>query len=454
MKADPPSDTSEFDWTPQPLAAAVVADLLEAFLGDCSAARELAERLSAETGTRLVDWIDHIAITERAELVARLSEAGFTSEVNGQRTVWSHAGAIFPTIVTRAKATRRLAIKVDSVSDFLTAQGVKEPIQIKGAPDAPLRMTHVLTDGDAELWAVVRQGFAGFDPPEFQIDQAQKVYDHLQAFRLRRREFDNDAAGFEHATTLIEKAVADLGVDRACDVFFIAERENWQSRNRAGRAQKARQDALGMGWANHDHHTYRSSREHYHRLIAQLELLGFECRERFYAGAEAGWGAQVLEQPVAGIVIFADVDMSAEELAGDFSHEGLPKRDSLGTIGLWCALHGEAFLQAGMHHLECQFDFDRAVEQLRGEGIETMEPFTDFPHLRQAFTEGEVWQVDPRRIEAALAEGLITVAEADTFRREGAIGSHLEILERNDGYRGFNQTGVSQIIAKTDPRSC
>jgi hypothetical protein len=28
----------------------------------------------------------------------------------------------------------------------------------------------------------------------------------------------------------------------------------------------------------------------------------------------------------------------------------------------------------------------------------------------------------------------------------------LEILERNDGYKGFNQTGISEIITATDPR--
>ena len=33
-----------------------------------------------------------------------------------------------------------------------------------------------------------------------------------------------------------------------------------------------------------------------------------------------------------------------------------------------------------------------------------------------------------------------------------SLGSHLEILERNDGFKGFNQTGVSEIILKTDPR--
>ena len=42
--------------------------------------------------------------------------------------------------------------------------------------------------------------------------------------------------------------------------------------------------------------------------------------------------------------------------------------------------------------------------------------------------------------------------QAEKFRTEGAIGSHLENLERNQGFKGFNQTGVSEIISATDPR--
>jgi len=160
----------------------------------------------------------------------------------------------------------------------------------------------------------------------------------------------------------------------------------------------------------------------------------------------------VIEQPNARVVIFADVDLSPEEVAGDFAHEPLRERDQLGTVGLWCELHGEAFLEAGMHHLECQFDFDAAREQLAKHGIETMAPFTDFPHLRQAFTKGETWQIEPTRIERLLSAGRITTEQADRFRREGALGSHMEILERNDGYKGFNQTGISEIITRTDPR--
>ena len=30
-------------------------------------------------------------------------------------------------------------------------------------------------------------------------------------------------------------------------------------------------------------------------------------------------------------------------------------------------------------------------------------------------------------------------------------GSHLEILERDAGYKGFNQAGINEIIRETDP---
>ena len=37
-------------------------------------------------------------------------------------------------------------------------------------------------------------------------------------------------------------------------------------------------------------------------------------------------------------------------------------------------------------------------------------------------------------------------------RQQGALGSHLEILQRDEGYKGFNQTGINEIIKSTDPR--
>ena len=60
--------------------------------------------------------------------------------------------------------------------------------------------------------------------------------------------------------------------------------------------------------------------------------------------------------------------------------------------------------------------------------------------------------MNPKRIEIALEAGWITSDEAQKFSTQGAIGSHLEILQRKEGYKGFNQQAVSAILGDTDPR--
>ncbi len=188
-------------------------------------------------------------------------------------------------------------------------------------------------------------------------------------------------------------------------------------------------------------------------VIGMFTRLGFTLRERFHAGEHAGWGAQIVEHPVTGIVIFADLDLAPEEATTDFAHQSLPDLPRPGTVGLWVALHGESILEAGMHHLEAQFDFDALRDGLKADaGIDTMPPFSNFPFLRQAFTAGERWPVARHRADRALALGWITPEQHEKFLQDGAIGSHLENLERREGFKGFNQQAVSAIIAATDPR--
>ncbi len=451
MSATTESLLEAFDWKPQPVAAALVRDAVNDFLSNNAAAARLADRMRHETGTRFIDWIDTIWIAD-ADGVEKLTKVGFERQESSGDEIWLHPSGLFP-MIRFDQSERRCAIKVDSIEDFSAAHNLNDTIEMVGEPLSPVRRASVARENQTELWVIERHATPiAMEAAELNDEQRRAVLAHGEAFRNRLRDFDNAAEGFAHAKDLAAAAVKDIGVDRACELFFAAEREYWQSRNRAARIQKARQDRLGMGWANHDHHTYRSSREPFSSLIALFEQLGCKCRERFYAGAEAGWGAQVLEQPATGIVIFADVDLAAQEVAGDFAHQDLPPSNELGTVGLWCRLHGEAFLQAGMHHLECQFDYVRAREQLAAEGVQTMPPFTDFPYLKQAFTEGEIWPVEPARLAAAVDDGLITSEQAATFAKRGVLGSHLEILQRDDGYKGFNQTGISEIIRKTDPR--
>jgi len=442
----------QYAWEPQPAAQAIVDDLTGGFLSQCPFAEQLAADMSRRAGAKFIDWIDYIETMETSELVRRLDDAGFVRRDDGELALYDHHDGLFPLIALSDTSHTQIGITVDSVSDFLAAWSITNDYLVEGEPFAPMRRVRVSCETSATLWAVERHGCRDFVAVPSDPHRCLAAMRHYESFRRRKRAWPDDELGWERLNALIDAAIYDLDVDHACDLFFRAERDFWQRRNRAARVQKSRQDELGLGWANHDHHTYRSSRRAFARLIHVLEKLGFVCRERFYAGDEAGWGAQVLEQPMCGIVIFADVDLSDAEVSGDFAHDGLQPRDFLGTVGLWIGLHGESMLQAGMHHLECQFDHDALRDQLETAGVQSMPPFTNLPYLRQAFTEGERWHVEEPRIAALVERDLITRPQADEFRRHGAIGSHLENLERHDGYKGFNQHGVSDIIERTDPR--
>jgi hypothetical protein len=448
----PANPLEAFKWERQPEAERFLRDdLIDPFLAESSFARELARRMKQDTGTRFHDWIDTIVLpaASSTSLADRMGAVGYEKfhERAGEQ-LWINRLGMFPRIGFSGASTTRVHLKVTSVVDFADIWRLQD--RIEGEPMAPYRRVRASHEGDAELWASERWGWIGMEVLRAKNEHALEAARTLESFLTRKRDFDDDAAGYVHASRLID--ASPLPTDLKCALFFEAERRFWQRRNRAAQVQKARQDKLGLGWGNHDHHTYRCSRRNFKALVTVWEKLGLHCRERFYAGREAGWGAQVMEQTNAGIITFNDVDLTPDELMGDFSHDGLQERDKLGTVGLWCALHGDSFLEAGMHHLEAQFDFDSLVEQLAQQDVKTMKPFTNFPFLRQAFTEGERWPVDPNRIERLLSEKLITPEQAAKFRAEGAIGSHLENLERNEGFKGFNQTGVSEIISATDPR--
>ena len=460
----PPEATdalTAFRWEPQPRAAAFVRRLVHDFLQKLPEAAAFAERLYRETGNRFADLIAAVEVRADSLLIAEGRSAGWsTNRRYSVGEILTNPAGMFPRMQVHpgvpSDIEYYLLIKVEDVVDFAAANLILDSKYISGIPGSSYRRVEYLRYGGVALAAVEQHGGNAFEEPArggaASNEMAVACEEVSERFRLRTR-YGVEELELKRLGKMLDTAIGRVGRDVACDLFFAAEREYWQRRNAAAQFQKARQDKLGIGWANHDHHTYRSSRRYFHRLVALWEKLGFECRERFYPGPAAGWGAQVMEQPVCGIVTFNDVDISPDELATDFAHEPMEEVGRLATVGLWCALHGESVLQAGMHHLECTFDFDALKEQMeRDGGIATMPKFTDFPHLKQAFTKGERWAVDPKRIDTLLEKALITEHQAKEFRKNGAIGSHLENLERNDGFKGFNQTGVTEIIKATDPR--
>ena len=453
---DTPSEENRFDWPLAYEAEQLLHQYIEAFLLRHGLARKLADRMRDETGTEFYEWVDHLTLSpeHHDELIAAGMAVEKTDAPAGI-TVLHHPKAMMPRIFicdggSADGEPQTIAIKPEVLPDFLAIHAPKA--RIEGEPGARYRRALVAEENKLRLEAVERLGYRGFAIDKPVPGFAAAVREGRELFRHRHRDFTEDSEGARHATEVLEQVLTLVPRDVACELFFAEERRFWEQRNTAARVQKKRQDSLGLGWGNHDHHTFRCSRGLFPELVQFLEKLGLQKRERFYAGAEAGWGAQVLESPPVGIVVFADVDLRPDEVNEDYAAKRLPVGGALGTVGLWCALHGDSFLQAGMHHLEARFDFVRLRDQLAHAGVGTMAPFSDFKFLKQAFTEGERWSVKPERVADLRARDLITAEQAEKFLSEGAIGSHLENLQRKGGFKGFNQKAVSAIIAQTDPR--
>lgn len=441
-----------FDWELCPDLERFINEKVNLFLDKNNYARMLSERMLNETSTRFIDWIDHIVLPESEVNYEDLLKIGL-QEVKGldapkEAEIFRHEQSYLFPILLSSESKAEIALKPENIEDFV--QMIGSGAMIEGAPFAPFRKTIISTENDVVLSAVERRGYNGF------IVRASKdvnsYVNALDRFLARKRYFESDEEGMGATEELIAETVRKLRSERVADAFFRSERGYWERRNRAGQMQKARQDRLGLGWGNHDHHTYRSSRVNFINMVRIFEKMGYTCREKYYAGENAGWGAQILEHKICNIVVFTDVDLWPEETTIDFAHQGLPKRKVLGTVGLWVGLHGESILQAGMHHLEARFNFERLKTDLGKQGVTVMPPFSYFDFLKQAFTAGELWPVDKRRLDKLLADGSITQQQYEKFKNEGAIGSHMENLERDQGFKGFNKSSVTKIIKATDPR--
>lgn len=442
---------TDFNWQCQPEAERFLLEILDRCIKLNPMIEQLQNQLLNQTSTRLFDWLDHLVIADTEINVALLQSLGFVRHENMNPTpVYFHPGAQFPQLVLKS-APLGIAVAVESIADFLLAKGGESTV-IEGTPLSPYRRCLISSHPEASLWVVERRDLSVIEPT-WEEPSLTQIYLHArEKWQSRQRNCLDQDQAMQEALTLAQELVPMVGQTQAAWIVLEGERKYWQMRNQAGQLQKCRQDRLGMGWANHDHHTFRSSRRYFSQLVHLFEILGFHCRERFYAGAEAGWGAQIMENPSCRLVLFLDVDLSPEEIADDFAHGPLPDLPQLGTIGLWCALHGDSILQAGMHHLEAQFQFDELTQDLAKRGVDMMKPFSSFSYLKQAFTAGEVWPVSENRIQQLLKAEKITQEQANKFSQQGAIGSHLENLQRREGYKGFNQKNVSVIIKKTDPR--
>ncbi|MEE4155269.1 MAG: hypothetical protein V2I27_14015 [Erythrobacter sp.] len=433
------------EWMPQPGAEATLRHWLKENLAENPAAGKLERSLMEGAAIRLRDLVDHVVFADPDTRFA-IEAAGWAEAEPG---IWRNPAGMFPPFLAGEQQT--VWLRIEAVGQFVAMH--KLDATIEGEPLAPVRRVLAFPSHGTSLGVIERNGSPDFTIGEDDPVERRTARIILQALRARRRQFDTVEQGLAHTEALVDQAIERLGSPhRVCALWLLAEREYWQSRCHAARVQKARQDAVGVGWANIDHHTYDSSRAYYQHTIAILEKLGYELREMLYAGDMAGWGSQVLEQPVIGSTIFADVDLAPHEVELDFAHEPLPPLDKHRRAGILCALHGESILEQGLNHVACFYDQQTMRNQMAELGIKMMPPFSDMPHLYQELTHGDWAAVDPAKVDQLEDGGHLPPDEAERIRTEGAIVTHLENIERNEGYKGFNKPGIDGVLQKLDPR--
>lgn len=431
-------------WQLWPDAEELVVDLIGSLVASDEKFFAISEKFYQKTSTSLFDWVDHIKFGQSLLSIDDLKKVGYVCElVEAERdtVVMRHPNAQLPRIV------------IDFNMKSSSVHGVADGIFVYIKSDSLKRQYDcqlVEKVGNNSLFVVERHAYRGMVPRGF--DNPSSVMIAQKICVERQRVFNDDSEGMQKTLELIKIIIELIGKDLAADIVLREERAYWEKRNKAAQFQKQRQDELELGWANHDHHTFRSSREHFWTLIEIFKTLGFHCREHFHAGDTAGWGAQVMENPISGHVIFADVDLNPNEKDIDFAREVLPSQIKLGTIGLWCGLHGESILQAGMHHLEIQCCITKFEEDFSGLGYQLQKRFSNESYLKQGFSENERWEVDRGRLDKLLSQESITREEFKRFLKQGANGSVMERLQRRGGFKGFLSESVDATIAATDPR--
>ena len=440
------NDLNEFEWQRYPEAGQWVSEQLEHYARSNPGIANLETELLDKVGARLIDFTDYLVVDSN-DLTQQPEGFGYVQKDG----VWIHPGAALPRIVPGPHAGRKIgmAVKADSIAQFLCVRGLSLPIN--GSPYTRFRRCEISTVNDVTLWVVERRFSDTVEPVPENAGYLDMYFETLERWKTRRRHFENEKDVVVYLLELADRQVKTAGTDLAAYLFFEAEQEYWMSRHRAARVHKLHADLAGVGWANRDHHTFRNTRESYSSILKLFLTLGFKPRERFYAGEEAGWGAQVMENPGIDVSLFLDVDLGPDELDIDFFEVDLPETREMGTTGLWSYLHGSSLGEAGLHHMAIRSHFERLPETFKRENVEMMEPFSNFSYLKQAFTRPDFWPVNRERVLKLLKGGTIDEKTAEKFFKKGAVGSHVENIQRADGYKGFSQKRISTIIAETDP---
>ncbi len=185
--------------------------------------------------------MDHLKLTD----VGGVESAGFVKSDDGW---FRHPGALLPAI--QKSNVNQVMMRVDSVSAFVTANSHLYDFSINGEPLDQRRTAVFRSCSGFEFGVIERHGCtAACSLTPLGAEQKLQIERVREKLRHRQRHFGDEQYAYSATRHLVEHCIEDVGRDLTCALFFEGERSYWMSKNRAGRIQYMRQNALGLAGA-------------------------------------------------------------------------------------------------------------------------------------------------------------------------------------------------------------
>src|SRR3954470_19990111 len=105
----------QFVWKTQPATARWVTRTIDSLAARNPVIEKLGHQLRDFTGTRLVDWVDHFALSDDSALglIGELADVGYIQS-DTEQGVWRHPLGMFPPVAVNSGRTG-LALRCDCV---------------------------------------------------------------------------------------------------------------------------------------------------------------------------------------------------------------------------------------------------------------------------------------------------------------------------------------------------
>ncbi|MBI5141733.1 MAG: hypothetical protein HZA20_06015 [Nitrospirae bacterium] len=406
-------DSGRFVWEEYPETEAMVASLIREACEKSEEINRVTHQISSRTFSRISDWIESFTLS--GALMYEIERLGYRlwTTIYGQK-IFIHPRGCFPALRVfpgPVQVVRGITLKIESLTVFRHLGGFYG--ELDGTPGSGYSRI-LLSDTGGTLLFAAEKNADMWMPEEMDSSGVQDIMEARELILKRRRAFDRGEDGWKYTERIINRVIGLVGRDRCASMFLDSERRIWEVCCPAAMALKSLHDKLGLGWGNHDHHVFRSSRKNFHHLIAIFELMGFGRRERFLRGADANeWGVQALEQPSIGAVALVELDASRDEMNDEILEGGLDELKTPGVVGKWVGERGESIFGGYMHRLALRYDYDELRRNLPSLGLDISEPYAGAPSVRQALMQCG----SPRRNESPFL---------------------LECVERNLGCKGLS----------------